>query len=287
MTLKVRYPDIDYSKIKAHWARNLAFSHDRNASSFIPQPVEPWLIRLLQSAIEKIPADDPKLREDVLGFIRQESQHYKQHRLFNDRLIEQGYPKLRELEQELAADLERFLKDRSLKFCLAYADGFESLGAISGQVWFENSDEMLEGADPNAEALWKWHMAEEFEHREVCYDIYHALFGRGIWNGIVNGYFYRLYGFIFAMVHLRGFAAKLYNYMIEIDKETMSEADKEKFEQDEKDFKAFQKKHFFAPLLKNFLPWYDPGNKRTPRGLFEYLRQFEAGGKYAKAGARG
>ena len=286
MTLTVRYPNIDYSKIKARWARNLAFAHDRNASSFIPQPVEPWLIKLLQSTIDKIPEDHPELRGEILGFIRQESQHFKQHKLFNERLIEQGYPKLRELETELAADLDRFLKEKSLKFCLAYADGFESLGAVAGQVWFEESDDMLKGADSNAVALWKWHMAEEFEHREVCYDMFHALYGRGIWNAIFNGYFYRIYGFIFAMRHLRSFSTRLYDYMVEIDKQTMSEDEKEKFEQDEKEFKAFQKKYFLMPLLKNFLPWYDPGKKRTPRGLFEYLRQFESGGEYAKDSTR-
>jgi len=179
MSLVVRYPEIDYSKVPAHWARNLAFATDRNAASLIPTPVEPWLIKLLQIALERLPAHAEPMRDDILGFIRQESQHFKQHRLFNEAMIKQGYPRLAEFEQQLADDLERFLRTRSLKFCLAYADGFESLGAVSGQLWFEHSDEMLEGADPNAVALWKWHMAEEFEHREVCFDIYHAFFGRG------------------------------------------------------------------------------------------------------------
>lgn len=282
MTLVVRYPEIDYSKVPAHWARNVAFAIDRNSASLIPAPIEPWLIKILQTVLERLPPQAEPMREDILGFIRQESQHFKQHRLFNKALMDQGYPRLAEFEQELADELEGFLKTRSLKFLLAYADGFEALGAVSGRLWFEHSDEMLAGADPNAVALWKWHMAEEFEHREVCFDIYHALYGRGFWNAIVNGYFYRVYGFVFAMGHLRGHMARTRDYMLAIDKTSMTEGQKAKLKQDVVEFKAFQKKHFLAELLKNFLPWYDPGKKPIPRGLVEYLKQFEPGGPMAR-----
>lgn len=283
MALTIRYPAIDFSKVKPHWARNIAFAQDRNATSLIPTPVEPWLIKLLQSVLDKLPADKPELREDVLGFIRQESQHFKQHRLFNEAMVAHGYPRLAEFEQRLAADLDEFMKTRSLKFLLAYADGFESLGAVSGLIWFEKSDRMLEGADPNAVALWKWHMAEEFEHREVCFDVYHALFGRGFWNAIVNGYFYRIYGFLFAMRHLKSHSDRMRDYMLAIDLGRMTAAEKAQLARDTREYAAFQRKHFLTQLLKNFLPWYDPGRKRTPRGLTEYLREFEPGGKYARA----
>ena len=147
---------------------------------------------------------------------------------------------------------------------------------MQGQIWFEKSDALLEGCDQNAVDLWKWHMAEEFEHREVCYQAYHALFGRGIWNAIVNGYFYRLYGFIYAMVHLQTYMAKARNYMFEVDRATMSEAEKTKLATDLKALETFQRKTFLPQLLKNFLPWYNPGRKRTPAGLVEYLRRYEA-----------
>lgn len=35
---------------------------------------------------------DPQLLEDVDGFIGQESMHGREHRAFNDRLAELGYP---------------------------------------------------------------------------------------------------------------------------------------------------------------------------------------------------
>jgi len=62
MTIVVRRPKIDYSQIRARWAPNLAFCHDRNAASIIPTPVEPWLVKLLQEALPMLPERDEGLR---------------------------------------------------------------------------------------------------------------------------------------------------------------------------------------------------------------------------------
>jgi predicted metal-dependent hydrolase len=177
----------------------------------------------------------------------------------------------------LADDLDGFFRNRSLKFMLAYADGFESLGAVQGGLWFGKMDHLLEGADENAIALWKWHMAEEFEHREVCFRIYHALYSRGLWGKIWNGYFYRIYGCVYAMMHLQGYMGRMFQYLIDQDRAHMSEAAKVQLDADVKALKKFQLGVFFPQLLKNFLPWYNPGRKPTPVGLFEYLRQYEKG----------
>jgi uncharacterized protein len=275
MGIVVRYPKIDYSKVRAHWAPNIAFAQHQNATSIIPAPVEPWLIKVLQVAMEKLPARHARLRDDMAAFIGQESQHFRQHRMFNKVIAAQGYPKLLEFEKSLTDDLERFYRTRSLKFMLAYADGFESLGAVQGGIWFEEIDELTAGADANAVALWKWHMAEEFEHREVCFNIYHALYSRGLWGKIWNGYFYRIYGCIYAMAHLQGYMARMFRYLIQEDMKTMDDEAKRRLARDIKALKSFQLRHFFPQLLKNFLPWYNPGRKRTPAGLYEYLRGYE------------
>lgn len=276
----VRYPRMDYSQTRPHWTRNIAFAQDRNAASTIPTPVEPWLIKVLQSALGQLPAADEKIRRDVHDFVGQESQHFRQHRQFNKMIIAAGYPRLAEFEKELAGDLDGFLKTRSLKFLLAYAEGFESLGAVSGGIWFEKSDRFLVDADEAGTALWKWHMAEEFEHREVCFEFYHALYGRGLWNAVANGYFYRVYGFIFALVHLGKYAKRVKAYLLGIDRAAMSPAEQAKLDADMKQFAAFQRRNVLPQLCKNFLPWYNPSRKRVPRGLFEYLRRFEPGGDY-------
>jgi hypothetical protein len=46
-------------------------------------------------------------------------------------------------------------------------------------------------------------------------------------------------------------------------------------DEDIRRFRRFQRRVFLRPLLANFLPWYEPARKPTPKGLFESLRQFE------------
>lgn len=281
MTMTVRLPKFDFSDFKFYWSHNMAFSQDRNATAIIPSPVEPWLIKVLRDAMPLLPAKYEWLKTDAEAFIGQESQHFRQHRTFNKLIAESGFPKLAELEAGLAADLDEFYRTKSLKWKLAYADGFESLGAVAGGLWFEKSDEMVGGLDNAAIRLWKWHMAEEFEHREVCFQFFRAVYCQGFWNRIVNGYFYRIYGFLFAIWHLRGFSSRAVAYMREVEDARMSPAEKAQLEADIKTFNSFNRRAFLKPLLANFSPWYDPAKKPEPKGLFEYLRNFERGGKWA------
>lgn len=79
------------------------------------------------------------------------------------------------------------------------------------------------------------------------------------------------------MFHLQGYMARMFAYMVEQDKLAMTDDEILAFDRDIKALKSFQGRVFFPQLLKNFLPWYNPGRKRTPPGLYEYLRQFEKG----------
>lgn len=281
----VRYPKFDYSDFTFYWSHNMAFSQDRNATAIIPSPVEPWLIKLLREARPLLPANFAWLKNDIEAFIAQESQHFRAHRTFNKLIAAAGFPKLVEFEAGLAADLERFGRTKSLRWKLAYADGFESLGAVSGKIWFEQSDEMVGGLDNAAIRLWKWHMAEEFEHREICFQVYKALYCQGFWNRFVSGYFHRIWGFLFAMWHLRGFSDRAVKYMRAVEMQRMSEAEKLRLKRDISAFNRFSRSTFLRPLLANFLPWYDPGKKPDPNGLYDYLKNFEKGGKWAVGGA--
>lgn len=280
MGLVVRFPKFDFSDFTFYWSHNMAFSQDRNATAIIPSPVEPWLINMLHESMPLLPAGCEWLKADAEKFIGQESQHFRQHRIFNKLMADSGFPKLAELERGLAADLERFTRTKSLKWRLAYADGFESLGAVAGKLWFEDSEEMIGGLDNAAIRMWKWHMAEEYEHREVCFQFYKAMYCRGFWNSVVNGYFFRVYGLIFALWHLRGFASRAVAYMRAVEMERMSDAEKAQLAKDTKAFKRFNLKAF-GPLLANLLPWYNPARKPLPKGMVEYLRHFEKGGDWS------
>src|SRR3546814_9827600 len=88
-------------------------------------------------------------------------QHCKQHINFNKRLHELGYGFLKPIEKEYEAGYKRFLDKKSLRFNLAYCEGFESLSATACELYFEDYNELLENADPEPTNMWRWHRSEE------------------------------------------------------------------------------------------------------------------------------
>ena len=42
--------------------------------------------------------------------------------------------------------------------------------------------EALQGSEDRLAALWMWHAAEESEHRNTAYDLYHAIGGSYVWR---------------------------------------------------------------------------------------------------------
>jgi len=271
--MQVRYPNLDFSKVRAQWAPNLEFAQRANGSGLIPTYVEPYLVKVMIQAKPLIDQDNKALHADVTIFCKQEAQHCKQHNGFNESLRAQGYEGLARIEQELADDLERFRTTKSLKFNLAYADGFEAMGALGAQMWFGAYVEFLDGADPQAVDLWKWHMAEEYEHREVAFSVYHELYGK---KNLWDGWIYRVYGFLFAARHLIGFGNRAAEYLLEEDRKRMTPAEREASIAREKAFKKKMAKVVVPELLKVLSPFYNPRNRPEPAGMVEYLKRFEA-----------
>src|SRR3546814_12853539 len=66
--------------------------------------------------------------------------------------------------------------------------------------------------------MWRWHLAEEFEHRTVCFDVYEELSGLNP----VSRYFYRLYSYFYAIIHLGRFQSMVAKKLIEHDRATLT-----------------------------------------------------------------
>ena len=282
--MQVRLPKIDYTRVRPDWAPNHEFAHDRNAASTIPTYVEPYLIQVMQRAKAALPASETQLHEEIDWFIAQESQHFRQHNAFNKRIREAGYPGLDAFEARLREDYVEFLASRSLKFNLAYSEGFESMGPPAAKMWFEHSEHFLAGADTEAVALWKWHMAEEFEHRDVCFRLFRALYARGPLGRLWNGWLYRCYGLVSAIRHLGAYTTAVRNYLIATDRAKMDANALAHSRANEEAVMAHTRTHMLPQLLKALSPFYDPARKPAPRGLYEYLRRFEKGGDMGVAG---
>ena len=170
------------------------------AFSFTMPYLEPYLIRTVRSALARV--DDSELAEDMRRFCAQESHHYRNHAEFNDRVRAKLSPavaaEVRSIEAALDSDYRRFSTERSLRFNLAYAEGFE---AMTGALAFA-----LAEADPNAiepvyRELSEWHLAEEIEHRTVAFDAYRTL---------VGSYPYRVLRGAWSQFHYLGFIHRFY-----------------------------------------------------------------------------
>ncbi len=170
------FPDeIDPVFIEGDHRQSFAFI----AASLLLPHLEPYLIRSMKAAEKHV--TDPKVLVGLKAFAAQEGQHYRMHMKFNAAIRRSGFPGLEALERELADDYQRFTQTRSLRFNLAYAEGFEALtmNAIKFMMEPDGFGEDL----PVFMQMIEWHFVEELEHRTVAFDVY---------DHVCGGYPYRL-----------------------------------------------------------------------------------------------
>lgn len=267
--MKVRFPKWDFSTMRAKWAPSLEFSQRYNAASTVPAHIEPYLIKVMMAAKKVLDPRHTQLHADLEIFIKQEVQHCKQHVAFNNALYALGYAGMKDIEQPYKDDYDRFLKTKSLRFNLAYSEGFEAMGSTSAEVFFEDLGEFLEGADPDSVAMWKWHLAEEFEHREVAFQVYHAIYGKGLFS-----YLYRLYALFYAVKHIRSHTERVAKYLLSVDRAAMTADDVAASVAREKVVGSKVGKATLPRLLPVLSPFYDPGKKAASPAMQVFLEQF-------------
>lgn len=268
--MKPRKPDFDFSNTPARWTKNGEFAHQYNAPSTAIPHLERFLNRVMIKARAEIKGDDPEsvaLREQISIFIKQEANHYTAHTAFNEAIQRAGYPRLKEFEEEAIAHYRRLLETKSLAFLCAYCEGFETFGPLGAIAWLDQLDEMLEGGDPAAVGLWKWHLMEEYEHRTVCHDVFMRIHG---------GYFLRLYGFFYQAFFLFRFSARVRAYLLEEDRKSMTEAERQISRRNEKDAARVSRKRGFRQLLRAFLPTYTPYESPEPKNYRQHMAVVEA-----------
>ncbi|MFT7220267.1 MAG: putative metal-dependent hydrolase [Candidatus Azotimanducaceae bacterium] len=162
------------------------FAHIVNAASIAMPYLEPYLIRTMRVARPML--KDALLEQELDFYIRQEATHYKQHKKFNTTLIDTGYQSVGELEEQLSQDYENLEAGRSLRFNLAYAEGFESMALALGEMLIEDREYLFGGSDSSVASLVLWHFVEEIEHKNVAFDVFDHLYGSYLWRMV--GLFY-------------------------------------------------------------------------------------------------
>jgi len=116
---------------------------------------------------------DPKLSQEIRGFIGQEAIHSREHKQMNDVLCSaRGYD-ANYMDARLDRDTAWANENLEPITRLGATVTTEHLTAILGNALLTNPA-WLDGADPRMAELWRWHAIEEVEHKAVAFDTYIA-----------------------------------------------------------------------------------------------------------------
>jgi predicted metal-dependent hydrolase len=149
---------------------NPYISHFWNGLSLMFPEGERFFMRSVSRVRKQI--RDPELQKEIAAFLGQEAIHTREHNRYNDLLRRQGYP-AQMLEWVTRLSL-RSTQVTSARWQLAITCAFEHFTATLADAVL-NDPTVLDGASPEFAALWRWHCAEEIEHKAVAFDVYNEI----------------------------------------------------------------------------------------------------------------
>lgn len=225
------------------------------AGSLLLPYLEPYLIRSMRAAEQHV--IDPAVLEDLKKFASQEGQHYQMHKKFNATIRRAGFPELERLEKELADDYQRFTSTKSLRFNLAYAEGFEALtmNVIKHMMGPKGFGDNL----PVVMQMIEWHFVEELEHRTVAFDVY---------DHVCGGYLYRLVVGAWAQWHFTRWIRRATRYMLKTRPQPKGNVKQAAAASNAgPSIRSVSIKDLLPDLLSIYLPGYTPHNVQIPADL--------------------
>ncbi|WP_430460924.1 metal-dependent hydrolase [Thalassolituus sp. LLYu03] len=184
--LKARKVRFDLDQTPLHWIPGDALaSYMTNAIHLLLPEGELWFCRVYNKAAPLV--TDAGLRDDVDGFIRQEAVHSRVHTSAQSYLnrhdidCEPYLARVRFLFKTLLGEAPfgmKFLQFKALERSwlvtrVGIIGAVEHFTGILGQWAMDNTS--WNKADPVMADLFKWHLAEEVEHRTVAFDLHRHL----------------------------------------------------------------------------------------------------------------
>jgi uncharacterized protein len=163
-------------EVPKHFAADgdLILSHVAASLSAVFPDGEDFFVRSVRHFRDQV--SDPVLKRQVAGFIGQEAVHGREHRAFNDRLDQLGYPTKRfeRFTKKGLAFRERLLPATSN---LAATAALEHYTATLAELLLSSEETRALFGDEQVKHLFLWHALEESEHKAVAFDVYKAVGG--------------------------------------------------------------------------------------------------------------
>ncbi len=191
--------EIEVRRLNFRFEPDLSFQWNRgnpycgnlfNNITFIGPAFERYFVRAVGEAMPRI--RDERIRREARLFCQQESQHARQHQA-HLKLLNERYPGLDEVQQEIMGSYDALLENESLEFNLSYMASLENLFTPFAIFAVRNVAKLFGDSDPRIASFMLWHLVEEFEHRRCASDVY---------DDVVGDYWFRIKSFPAMARHL-------------------------------------------------------------------------------------
>lgn len=127
---------------------------------------EAFFIDTMRMFRDDVPAD---IAREMKVFTTQEINHTREHVAFNRLVADHGY-NVESIDQGIQSMLA-LTEGRPKEFNLAITIALEHFAAMISHHLLSDP-RYLEGADPVAADIWRWHATEEIEHKGITYDVW-------------------------------------------------------------------------------------------------------------------
>jgi uncharacterized protein len=267
----VRHPEFDFSSTPVVWGPNAEAVLRWNAASLVTTPIEVFLLKVMRKAKAGLEQEaDRGLLRDMDLFNKQEAQHYKTHAGFN-KVSREWCPEIAPIEQAFEDDLNEYLDSKHLRWLVGYCEAFEAVGGLISVDWVDGHHARTAGTfDSVVVDMWRWHLAEEYEHREVMWRVYRRLFGTP--EDVAHDF--RLEMFRFATGHFGGYSDQMFQVMLTTYRQGMTLDElRASREREELFVQEYQKRmeQLTAPV---FSPDYNPTTNPRPAQLDDVLTAY-------------
>lgn len=165
----------DLDAIPQYWTMgNPLLTHFENAFSIMIPPGERFFIDSVRHHENRV--GDAEARELIRAFIQQEGLHGRAHDRFNHSYARFGIDvrTQQRYAEGVFRRLRRWLPWRIQLGITAFAEHLTAVGAHT----LLDDDDAADQMDPQMLEFWRWHAAEELEHKAVAFDLFHKVGGR-------------------------------------------------------------------------------------------------------------
>ena len=186
----VRRMDFEFGQVPEYWMNNSSgLTHFMTALSALFPDGEKFFVDSVRAVRNDPKLADPRMQKEISAFIGQEAMHSKEHVGFNQSANAYGHDvnslekKTNTVIQTIRKGFAKIAKPFGISqemIDLTATTALEHFTATIASELLSNEEIQSKMTDDTMYRLWMWHAVEENEHKAVVYDVFEALYGKGV-----------------------------------------------------------------------------------------------------------